>query len=351
MINMKIIIPMAGIGKRMGGLTRHRPKALVRLTEKRLLDHVLSTFEQLEKTYTLEYIFIIGYLGEQIREYMRDVHPDKEVTYFVQEQQMGQSHAVHLAREAISGPILLTYCDTINRLDLSFLSLESMDGVASVHSVDDPTRHGVAVMGPDRLLTKLIEKPKTTEYRSALTGLYYFSEGRELIKAIETQMRNGTSLNNEYYLADAINILLDEGMRMRAENVLQWLDAGTPDAILSANASLLQQHHESPNEIVAEQSRVVIHPVYIDPTSRVENSVIGPNVSIGKNCSIAGSIIKNTIIDDDSNVTGVMLANSLVGKGCSVSGNPTQSIVADYDGIRVFTTTSETGEVDQVYDS
>jgi glucose-1-phosphate thymidylyltransferase len=74
------------------------------------------------------------------------------------------------------------------------------------------------------------------EHKSALTGLYYFSEGKELIKAIETQMRRGLSLNNEYYLADAINILLDDGMRIRTEKALQWLDAGTPAALIQTNA-------------------------------------------------------------------------------------------------------------------
>jgi glucose-1-phosphate thymidylyltransferase len=341
MTDMKIIIPMAGIGKRLVPLTHHRPKPLIRLADKRLLDHVLNTFHELEKTYTLEYIFIIGYLGEQIKEYMKDAHPDKNVKYYVQEQLMGQSHAVLLAKDAISGPILLTYCDTINKTDFSFLPLETMDGVASVQEVDDPRRFGVAVVGPDNLLTKLVEKPKTMEHKSALTGLYYFSDGKELIKAIEIQIRRGTSLNNEYYLADAINILVEYGMRIRTEKVLQWLDAGTPEAIIETNAYLVQNFSESHNEIVAGQSSVLIHPVYIHESSRVENSIIGPNVSIGENCSISGSIIKNTIVDDDSNVTEVALANSLIGKGCSVSGKPMQSVVADYDEISIYYTTDD----------
>jgi glucose-1-phosphate thymidylyltransferase len=302
---MKIIIPMAGIGKRLGPITQHKPKSLVRLADKRLLDHVLNTFQALEKTYTLEYIFIIGYLGEQIKEYMKDVHPNKNVTYYLQEELKGQSHAVYLAKDSISGPILLTYCDTINKTDVSFLQLESGDGVLSVQEVDDPRRHGVAVVGPDNLVSRLVEKPRTMEHKLALTGLYYFSEGKELIKAIETQIRRGTSLNNEYYLADAINILVEDGMRIRTEKVLQWLDAGTPDALIDTNAYLLQHRSRSHDKIAAGQSNVLIHPVYIHESSLVENSIIGPNVSIGENCSISRSIIKNSIIDDGSNLTEV----------------------------------------------
>ena len=338
---MKIIIPMAGRGSRLVQLTQHKPKALVRLADKRLLDHVLGTFQVLEKTYTLEYIFIIGYLGEQIREYMQETHPDKNVTYFVQEQLLGQSHAVYLAKEAISGPILLTYCDTIIETDLSYLPLETMDGVASVLDVDDPRSHGVAVVGPDNLITKLIEKPPTMEHKSVLTGLYYFADGQELIKAIETQIQRDTSLNNEYYLADAINILVENGMRIRTEGVSQWLDAGTPETIIETNAYLLQHRSESHNESMAGSSNVLIHPVHIHESSRVENSIIGPNVSIGKNCSISGSILKNTIVDDDSNVTGVMLENTLIGKGCSVSGNPTQALAADHEDVKIYSAVSE----------
>jgi glucose-1-phosphate thymidylyltransferase len=165
MSELKIIIPMAGIGKRLFPLTQRRPKPLVRLANGRLLDHVLDTFKELEETNTLEYVFIIGYLGEQIKEHMKEVHPDKRVTFYVQDQLMGQSHAVYLAKEAISGPILLTYGDTINKADYSFLSGETFDGVAAVEEVDDPRRHGVAILGPDNVISRLLEKPSSMEHR------------------------------------------------------------------------------------------------------------------------------------------------------------------------------------------
>jgi glucose-1-phosphate thymidylyltransferase len=344
---MKIIIPMAGIGKRLGPLTQHKPKSLVRLADKRLLDHVLKTFQVLEKTYTLEFIFIIGYLGEQIKEYMKDVHPNKNVTYYLQEELRGQSHAVYLAKDSISGPILLTYCDAINKTDLSFLQLDPLDGVVSVQEIDDPRSHGVAVVGPDNLVSKLVEKPRTMEHKLALTGLYYFSEGRELIKAIETQIQRGRSLNNEYYLADAINILLENGMRIRTEKVLQWLDAGTPRALIDTNAYLLEHRLRPQDGIVAGGSNILIHPVYIHESSRVENSIIGPNVSIGENCSISRSIIKNSIVDDGSNLAEVTLENSLIGKGCSLTGIPVQSVVADKDEKRIYYTADEINRSEQ----
>jgi glucose-1-phosphate thymidylyltransferase len=332
---------MAGIGSRLIPLTRYRPKPLVRLADKRLIDHVLDTFKDLEKIYTLEYVFIVGYLGEQIKEYIKDAHPEKRITYYIQNQLMGQSHAIYLAKEAISGPTILTYCDTINKIDFSFIAAEKTDSVASIQEVDDPSRFGVAVVGPDNLITKLVEKPKTLEYKSALTGIYYFSEGKELVRGIEIQMQRGSSLNHEYYVADAINILVENGMQIRTTRVLQWLDAGTPESIIESNAYLLDKHSKSYGKMAEKQSNIFIDPVYIHESSHIDNSIIGPNVSIGENCRISGSIIKNTIIDDACIITEAMLVNSLFGQGCSISGRSMQSIVADHNEIRFHQTTVE----------
>jgi glucose-1-phosphate thymidylyltransferase len=335
MNELKIIIPMAGIGKRMGALTQHRPKALLRLADGRLLDYVLNVFNGLAQRFSLGYIFIIGYEGEQVIGHMRRAHPDKKVSYFWQEQLMGQSHAVYLARQAVSGPVFLTYCDTINEIDFSFLSDEHLDGMASVQQVEDPRRHGIAVVGSGHQILRLVEKPDTMEHRLALTGVYYFSEGQALISAIETQFQRGTSLNNEYYLADAVNIMLETGLRLRAQEVQQWHDAGTPQALIETNAYLLGRSLKSLNQSTLGPSNILLPPVFIAPGSHVTSSIIGPNVAIGENCSINGSIIANTIIDDNTTIAETNLMDSLIGKGCSIRGHAVQSIVADNSCISV----------------
>jgi glucose-1-phosphate thymidylyltransferase len=329
MTTLKIMIPMAGLGKRLLPLTQRRPKPLMRITDKRLLDHVLDSLQELGTRYTLEYIFIVGYLGEQIRAHMQEAHPDKKVTYYVQHELKGQSPAVHLAKDALAGPLLLTYCDTINMIDYSSVPLDAMQGVAWVLEIEDPRRHGVALVGSDDLITKLVEKPRTMENKLALTGIYYFSEGNDLITAIETQMERGISLNNEYYLADAINILIENGVRVKAEKVLKWLDAGVPEDILATSAHLLQHHSPPHDGATGRRSNVLVPPVYIHESSRVENSIIGPNVSIGINCTIRNSRIKNSIIDDNSTLTEANLEDSLIGKGCFVSGKPLRSVIGD----------------------
>ena len=349
MSDIKIIIPMAGIGKRFAPLTDHRPKPLLRLTEKRLLDHVLDIFQTLEHTYRLEYVFIIGYLGEQIKEYMRNAHPERSVSYYEQKELAGQSHAVYLAKDAVSGPVLLTYCDTITKTDFSILESEPMDGIVWVHEVEDPRRHGVAVIDPENLVEKLVEKPKTTDHKWALTGLCYFPEGKKLVEAIETQLERGTSINNEYYLADAINILVENGARIRPEKALQWLDAGTPAAILETNAYLLQHQLGSRHSGAIDQSNIFIDPVYVHESAQIRDSIVGPNVSIGADCIIRRSILKNTIVDSDSNITDVTLEYSLIGQGCSVISSGKQLLAADHQQVKIVSAVDETNRTREVF--
>ena len=311
---------MAGRGKRLEPLTLQRPKALLRLADMCLLDHVLSTFEPLAASHSLEYIFIVGHLGEQIRAHMQAVHPAKKVTWFVQEKLLGQSCAVHIAREAVYGPILLTFCDTVNLIDLSFLPPRDAAAAATVWPVENPERFGVAALGSGDIITRLIEKPKTREHNSALTGIYYFSEGRDLIRSIETQLASGATLNNEYYLADAINILIQQGMRIRAVQAAGWLDAGTPGDLLQTNARLLQLQPDFNGLSKDDPSNILMPPIYIDASAEVSNSHIGPNVAVGKRCIIRDSTLSSCIVDDDTVITDSILENSLIGRGCSIKG-------------------------------
>ena len=334
---MKIIIPMAGIGKRFFPLTNQRPKPLVRLAEKRLLDHVLDVFSVLEQDYALEYIFIIGYLGGQIREYMTAVHPEKNVTYIEQNELMGQSHAVYLAKDVISGPMLITYCDTITKTDFSSLVTHAEEGALWVHEVDDPRRHGVAVIDANNKIEKLVEKPKTMEHKLALTGLCYFPEGKALLRAIELQLERKVVLNNEYYLADAVNILLEEGAHIRVEKAWKWLDAGTPEAILNTNSYLLQQSRESYQNSKESSSNILIEPVYVHESSHIRNSILGPNVSIGANCVIERSILQETIVDDYTHINESTFINSLIGQDCSISSKSVPQVIPDQDRLELVT--------------
>jgi glucose-1-phosphate thymidylyltransferase len=309
-----IVIPMGGLGTRLRPHTWSKPKQLVSVAGKAVLGHVLDTFATVPEPDKIELINIVGYRGEQIETYVKENYPQIKAHFITQEDPRGQSHAIYLARQFLHGPMLMVFPDTLVETDLSFLTQETADAVAWVKPVANPRRFGVAVVGTDGWVTNLIEKPQDTSNNLAVVGFYYFKSAEALISAIEEQMRRDIQLKGEYYLVDAVNIMLERGLKMRVKMVDVWLDAGTVEALLETNHYLLE--HDRDNSTLATQRSgvVVIPPVFVHPSAKIENSVIGPHASIGAECCVLGSIVRNSILEDGAQVTDVILENSLIGR-------------------------------------
>jgi glucose-1-phosphate thymidylyltransferase len=315
---MRIVIPMAGYGTRLRPHTWSKPKPLVSVAGKTVLGHVLDGFASVPNVE--EVVFIVGYLGQQVEEYVTRHYPHLRARYVEQAEMLGQSHAVWLAREYLAGPLLILYVDTLIETDYSFLKTEAADAVAWVKPVPDPRRFGVAELRADKTVARLIEKPEDMANNLVVVGCYYFRDGAPLLRAIETQMAGGQRLQGEFFLVDAINNLLDEGLRMRVEAVDVWQDCGKPDALLETNRYLLETGRDNTAEASKRLGVVVVPPVYIDPTAQVSESVIGPHVSISAGCEVRRSLVRDSIIDDGSQILDTALAASIIGREARVIG-------------------------------
>jgi glucose-1-phosphate thymidylyltransferase len=311
---LKVVIPMAGLGTRLRPHTWSKPKQLVSVAGKPVLDHVLDMLSTLSEPDNVELINIVGYLGDQIEDHMTKCYPDIKSHFVLQEDPRGQSHAIYLAREFLTGPMMVVFADTLIETDLSNLSNETFDAIAWVKPVPDPRRFGVAVVDQQGKVTKLIEKPKETANNLAVVGFYYFNSSEDLISAIEEQMRRDLQIKGEYFLVDAINLMLAKGLTMRTEKVGVWLDAGTPEALLETNRYLLENGHSNNQEVSARSGVVINPPVYVHPTAELENCVIGPHASIGSGAHVVSSIIRNSILEDEAQVRDVILESSLIGR-------------------------------------
>jgi glucose-1-phosphate thymidylyltransferase len=319
---LKVIVPMAGLGTRLRPHTWSKPKPLVSVAGNTVLGHVLDMFTALPSADNIEYIFIVGYLGDQAETYIKENYPQIKARFVVQEEMRGQSHAIYLAREHLYGPAIIVFVDTIIETDLSFLFNEAAEAVACVKPVPDPRRFGVAEVGPDNWVKRLIEKPEDMSNNLVMVGFYYFKASEKLLQAIEEQMERNIQLKGEYFLADAVNIMLEKGLKMRTQLVDVWLDAGTADTVLETNRYLLDHSRDNSSEISVKPGVVINAPVYIHPTAEIENSIIGPYVSIGAGCRVSTSIIRNSILEEEAYASGAILENSLVGRKACIERRP-----------------------------
>jgi glucose-1-phosphate thymidylyltransferase len=168
-------------------------------------------------------------------------------------------------------------------------------------------------------VARLIEKPQDSTNNLAVVGFYYFKRAEDLLSAIDEQMARQIQIKEEYFLADAINIMLERGLRMRVEKVNVWLDAGTPEALLETNRYLLENGLDNSSLAGKRSGVVVIPPVFVHPSAQVCKSIIGPYVSLGAGCQVENSIISDSILEDEAQIKHVILENSLVGRRAQLS--------------------------------
>jgi glucose-1-phosphate thymidylyltransferase len=332
---LKIVIPMAGYGSRLRPHTWSKPKQLLSIAGKTVLDHLIESLSSLPNFEQAEFINIVGYLGNQIEVYFRETYPHLTAHFVVQEEPQGQSHAILLARKYLQGPMLMVFGDTLIETDLSSIPDTSLDGLACVKSVPDPRRFGVAELDEERWVKRLIEKPLDVKNNLAVVGFYYFKDSDQLLRGIDEQMERDLQLNGEYFLADAVNILLERGMRMRVQEVDTWLDAGTPEAMLDTNRYFLEHGQEYSPEDNKRLGNLIVPPVYIHPSALLEKSIIGPYVSLGADCQIRNSIISNSILEDGVQIENMLIERSLVGRRSNLRRDPTIFNVGDDTTIKL----------------
>ena len=312
---MKVIIPLAGLGTRLRPHTFSRPKPLVSVAGQQVLGHILDELRGLNIE---EIIFITGYLGNQIKDYV-DKNFDFPARYVEQTEMLGQAHAINLAREYVDGEVLVIFADTIFKTDLTRLHNLKSDGVLYVREVPDPARFGVTVLDEQGFVARLVEKPKHFVSNQAVIGVYFFKDGPALLDATQAVIKKGETLGGEYFLADAIQLMIDRGTKFEAFPVEVWEDCGKVDALLLTNSYLLSQRDQSEND-GKFPGAIITPPVFIAPDAKISRSIIGPNVSVASGVTITNSIIQNSIVNEKTTIERSTLGSSVIGSNAMVTG-------------------------------
>jgi glucose-1-phosphate thymidylyltransferase len=213
--------------------------------------------------------------------------------------------------------------------DVTQLNHLDAEGALFVKEVEDPRRFGVVVMDDDRI-TRLVEKPRDAVSNLAIVGLYYFRRIEDLFEAIQHQIEHNEQQGGEYYLATAIQHLINRGAGLTSCNVTVWEDTGNPEALLATNRYLLGQETAPPPVV---EGSVIVPPVFIDPSASIHHSVIGPFASIGAGVTVSHSIVTDAIVDEGAQIETAMLTGSIVGRGALVRGEFLRMNVGDNSDI------------------
>ncbi len=314
---MKAIIPVAGIGSRLKPHTRTQPKSLIPVAGKPILGHIM---DRLVEEGIEEFVFVIGYLGDRIERYIQENYGNFKSEFVIQTLGKGIGHAIWLARDHFTEnePMMIILGDTIFEADFSHV-LNGKTNALGVKKVEDPRLFGVAELKEDGTILKLSEKPQIPKSNLAAVGLYYIKDTQQLFECLEYLIQNDIKTQNEFHLTDALQCMIDRGSPFTTFAVDAWFDCGKKDIILQTNRNLLKRYGTA-DVSAFTKGNIIVPPVFIAPTAKIENSIIGPDVSIGEGAVIIRSMVKNSIIGQGAELNTAMLEDSLVGSEAVLLG-------------------------------
>ena len=313
---MKAIIPVAGAGTKLRPHTYTQPKALIPLAGKTILSIIV---DQLKEAGITDFIFIIGYLGDKIQDYVLANYPDLNCHFVTQSDRHGTGHAVDLTKEIVgSDEVLIVLGDTIAEYDVKEV-LQSPFSMLGVKKVDDPRNFGVAEIEDDGFISRVVEKPAIPKSNMALVGIYKIKETRFLYSCLNKIIHTNVDYD-DFNLTDALECMIQQGAKFQSFKVSNWYDCGRKESLLESNAILLKKFGGNVSETNHFQNTIIIPPVSIGEGCMIKNSVIGPNVAIGEHTNLTNAIIKDSIIGAYSNLIEIVLNSSLIGNDAEVKG-------------------------------
>ncbi len=326
---MIAIIPVAGAGTKLRPHSYTQPKALIPLAGKTVLSIII---DQLNGAGIKDFVFIVGYLGDKIQDYVKSKYPELKAHFIHQVDRQGVGHAIRMTRSIVKQEeVIVVLGDTICEYNVQEV-VNSPFSMIGVRKVDDPREFGVAEIEEDGFINHVVEKPQIPKSNMALVGVYKIKETEEMFQCLENNIRQGLRSHGEYSLTDALDCMLKSGTKFKSFKVENWFDCGRKETLLESNATLLKKYAVKTDATQFENT-VIIHPVSISVGCTIKNSIIGPNVSIGENATIDYSIVKNSIIGSFSNLYDIVLDDSVIGSDTNLRGETRSLNIGDNTSI------------------
>jgi glucose-1-phosphate thymidylyltransferase len=331
---MKIIVPMAGMGKRMRPHTLTVPKPLIPVAGKPIVEHLVEDIIKVCHEPVDEVAFVVGRFGEEVERMLKDIaeRQGAKGTICYQDEPLGTAHAILCAGDALTGNVVIAFADTLFKID-QLGDTSAMDGIIWTSKIEDPRMFGVVKLNDDGVITDFVEKPQTFVSDLAIIGIYYIKEGENLRAELQYLIDNDIRDKGEYQITNALENMKQKGLILRSATVEEWLDCGNKDATVFTNGRVLELKPDSAVTLTGNdniRNSLIIEPCYIGADVVIENSVIGPHVSIGANAEISDCRISNSIIQTHSKVSGSVFVNSMIGNHTTIEGVVREVSIGDY---------------------
>lgn len=331
---MKVIVPMAGRGSRLRPHTLTVPKPLVPVGGKPIVHRLVEDIAAVSADKIEEIGFVIGDFGPEIEAELIKVAEKlgAKGKIFYQDKPLGTAHAVLCAKEMLDGPVVVAFADTLFKAD--FKLDPNADGILWVKQIEDPSAFGVIKMNEKEEIIDFIEKPQTFVSDLAMIGIYYFKDGTSLRNECEYLIDNNVIKGGEYQLPDALRRLTESGKKFKPGKVVEWLDCGNKDVTVQTNQRVLEFDAEKKIEMVHSSSKlinsIIIPPCYVGKDVIIENSVVGPHVSLGHGSMVTNSIIKNSILQSNAIIMDANMKDSMLGSHSKYKGLARDLSLSDY---------------------
>ena len=325
---------MAGRGSRLRPHTLTLPKPLVPVGGKAIVYRLVEDIAAVCEDKIDEIAFVIGDFGDQVEKELLQVAEKlgAKGSIYYQNEPLGTAHAVLCASEKLVGPVVVAFADTLFRAD--FKISPSNEGILWVKQIEDPSSFGVVKLNAAGEIVDFIEKPQEFVSDLAMIGVYYFKDGARLKKELDYLIDNKVMKSGEYQLPDALRRMTLSGCGFKPGEVTEWLDCGNKEVTVHTNKRVLDFDFEKNIPLVHALAKItnsqIIPPCFIGENACIENSIIGPHVSVGANTKINSSILKNSNIQENTSITNAVIFNSMIGSQVIYNGKANDLSLGDF---------------------
>jgi len=335
---MNIIVPMAGLGKRMRPHTLTVPKPLIPIAGKPIVQRLVEDIARVcgEKVDEVNFIIHPSFgkdVENKLGEIAASVGAKARISY--QEKALGTAHAILCAAESLKGNLVVAFADTLFKADFKLGA--GHPNTIWVQKVEDPRPFGVVKLDTQGNITDFVEKPEQFVSDLAIIGIYFFQDGEMLHTELQYLIDNNIMDKGEFQLTNALENMKNKGLVFVPGQVEEWLDCGNKNATVHTNCRYLEYLPAA--ELVSSSSilenSVLIPPVFVGDGAVIRNSVVGPHVSVGAGSRVENAILETSIIQEKAEIRNAVIKNSMVGNHASVHGTGADLSLGDFNVIHL----------------